>query len=107
MTDKVKIGDTLWYVPYRRYTNAVPSYVVVNKVGRKWAEAGGLRGRFDAVTLDHDFGVLWRSREECEEHEKADAAWAQLHKFVSAQYRRPRHLDEMAVRMAMAYLGAE
>lgn len=51
MTEKLSVGQTLWFVPsYRHYGQ--PQDVVVVSIGRKWADIGLRRGRLDIATLD-------------------------------------------------------
>jgi hypothetical protein len=85
----LKVGDKLWYTP-RSYSSGLNSWLVVHKVGRKWAHfTGGLRIDITDNRNDVDGGGysspgrVWRSQEEWHEHVRSQALHDLLRHEVS------------------------
>jgi hypothetical protein len=77
----MKVGDQLWYVPAKRHGD--PSYVTVDKVGRKWLSLSNME-RVDAESLIADGkgynspGAAYHSREAWEMANQLRDAWGRF-----------------------------
>lgn len=103
MTDKLKVGDRLWWVPDRGEAGEV----VVEKMGRKWATVGRpswcswIKERIDyqdermpADGGNHQSpGRCYRNQEEWELSTRRDQLWAELKRLIYGSYQIPAHLD--------------
>lgn len=103
---KLEVGQKLWFVP--RHSQA--REITVTKVGRKWADADGTKGRICLETLGvveggYTFGRCVLDREAYEaslEHGKAwRALLAGLHRTANAS------IPTDAIYQAAALLGVE
>jgi len=86
---KVEVGQKLWWVPARQ--RALPEYVEVVKVGRKWATLDN-RERCDVVTLAVDggdyspAGRLYLSQADADAETALRRRWGNLSQQVSQRY---------------------
>lgn len=86
-SEKLSVGQTLWWVPGR----GTPSEVTVAGVGRKWAQLDNHK-RIDVVTLEADGagytspGRCYRDRSVYEAGVHLAREWADLRKAVSGSY---------------------
>jgi hypothetical protein len=112
-TEKVKVGDKLWYGPNRGDHEGM--WVTVTRVGRRWFEWGHHYHRADAVTLEPDdskprslHGRFYRSPEAWQAHLEAerrrlanDTAWQEFRlPFV-----RPAHVTTDTIEQIKALLS--
>jgi hypothetical protein len=104
-----QVGQKLWYVPNRRYSQ--PEWVTIEKVGRKWLSVGR-RLRLDAETLQADGGGYsspGRAYLTQEEHSTAvriAAKWSEFTTFVSRRWHPPKHLSEADIDALLSSLKA-
>jgi hypothetical protein len=112
----LKVGDRLWLVEARGRTTQ-GNYVIVSKVGRKWAtitdaeHPARQRGRIDLRSLYVDnsgFGLRDRcylSRQQYEDEVAADKAWREFRSEISTAFRRPSHVTINMIEQAKAALA--
>lgn len=107
-TEKIKVGDTLWFVPDNYYSRDHARDETVVKVGRLWAYTGD-RQRLDLQTLvaDHAYtrGQYYRDRDAYEASQRLAAAWLNLRRQIDRQYSAPRNVTLSAIHQAAALLG--
>lgn len=90
LTPKLKPGDTLWYVPDKRYARYAfdPSEVVIEAVGRKWITVVDSQRRFNVETLEADGGDFFSpgrayvDRETYEKRARVERLWGRLKRDI-------------------------
>lgn len=102
---RIKVGQTLWYVP----PHGDPREVVVISVGRKWATADGNLPRLNLETMreegwDGRSRRYWLSQDLWMDDKRAASAWRELRDAMSMQPR-PDGLSADKIRDAAAMLG--
>jgi len=104
MSDALKVGDTLWFVPERGYGQ--PCELKIASIGRKWMTvAPSWPGRIHKGTLwVEEGGQCYRSRGHYEAREATTASWNRLRDRMRAC---PSDLTEQRIRQAAALLGVE
>ena len=115
MTERLKVGDVLWYVPSTHYNRTAQGQsVTVTKVGRKWAT---LDGTWHDLRVDMDDGWradggeyrspgrAYRSREAYEARVALSAAWEPFRRRVGATMTPPDSVDLEWISAAAERLG--
>lgn len=105
----LQVGQTLWFVPRVRHLGQ-PQEVTVAKVGRKWAELDGRRGRIAVETLAMDGGEYaspgrcYLSREAWESEVALREVWRAFQRQVERRGSPPEGVTEDTIRQAVTLL---
>lgn len=106
--EKLKVGQTLWWVPRNPNSNA--DEVKVTAVGRKWAQLANHR-RIDVVTLEADGagyaspGRCYRDRAVYEAEAQLTSQWVALRRSIADRYVAPDGVTMSQIKQARELLG--
>lgn len=108
----INVGDRFYRVRPNHNRDATTDWIIVTKVGRKWAEfvseerpeSEWFGGRFNMETFAIDGGGftspgrIYRTVDDYTAATRANALWGQLNERLCRLYRRPEHFDEATIR---------